>query len=319
MESQKITLPPAPKIEQKETAQDKRTFAVVPLAALRDSKLTPATKAVLAMICSYCNRAGVTHVSQGRIADDMHTSQSQVSKCMGILKQHGYIEILGKHYPMSRGRTIRVIFNPDVSLEDALGIASTEGEDLRPASMRIDDDEQLREIMDKETWTEEELKANKERLARLLIDAFKTPHDKPRMYTPVEGDTMAVKKIKQDIRSRMRQLRKEQYEQDKQSDIPMEDTNTEKISLYTQNEYSDMPDRDIYASEMQPQIKMDYEAIVVLFENELMNGVKSEADLHMCKQLSERGIIESVLIQYIAAHGGETVAQIGTRILGTGC
>jgi len=317
MEGQQITLPAAPKIEQKETAEDKRTFAVVPLAALKDDRLTPGTKAVLAMVCAYCNRAGVTHVSQKRISQDMHTSQSSINRSMQALKKYGYIEQIGKAYPMSRGATIRVVFNPDVTLDDALAIASREGEDLRPAAMRIDDDETVRELMSKETWTEQELRENKERLARLLIDAFKTPHDKPRLYTAVEGDTLAVRKAKQDIRARMRQLRKEDYakEYTERNELPKRDTNINNMCLYTNPISGNISNRDDAQSEIEPAKQLGFEELVVYFENELFNGVKTESDLHTCSLLSERGITETELRRYITAYSGETVTQIGKRIL----
>jgi biotin operon repressor len=319
MEGQQITLPAAPKIEQKDTADDKRTFAVVPLAALKDDRLTPGTKAVLAMVCAYCNRAGVTHVSQKRISQDMHTSQSSINRSMQALKKYGYIEQIGKAYPMSRGATIRVVFNPDVTLDDALAIASREGEDLRPAAMRIDDDEIVRGLMEKETWTEQELRENKERLARLLLDAFKTPYDKPHMYMPVEGDTIAVKRMKQEIRSRMRQMRKDEYQQSNQqtNELPKRDTNINNMCLYTNPISGNMSERDNAQTEIEPAKQLGFDELVVYFENELFNGVKTESDLDMCMQLASHGVTREQLAPYLVAYCGDTVTALGRRVLGT--
>jgi hypothetical protein len=321
MESQKITLPAPPKIEQKPKGEDKRRFAVVPLLALKDARLTPAAKAVLAMVCGYCNRAGVTHVSQKRIAQDMHTSQAAISRCMKSLKKCGYIEQLGTHYPMSRGATIRVVFDPSVSLQDAIGVASREGEDLRPDSMKINDDHLVRELMAKETFTEQELRDNRERLAQLLLHAFKTPNDKPRLYTPAKGDTIAVKKAKQAIRSRMAELRKQQYAEqasEQGNELSNEYRNNKRLCLYTKSVSGNV---DIYQDDqnsIETAQRLGFDELVVYFESELFNGVKSESDLHVCSLLANR-FTRSELQRYVTAHSGETVTQIGNRMLGTGC
>jgi folate-dependent phosphoribosylglycinamide formyltransferase PurN len=118
----------------------------------------------------------------------------------------------------------------------------------------------------------------------------------------------------------MRQLRKEQYAQqaiDKKRNISTEDINTENISLYAQQVYSDISDRDISATGIESADKMGYEELVVYFENELFNGVKTESDLQTCAMLADHGVTRSVLAGYVAAYPGDTVTALGRRVIST--
>ena len=85
--------------------------------------------------------------------------------------------------------------------------------------------------------------------------------------------------------------------------------------MYIQSEYRNIQSDDVLNTDIEPANKMGYEQLVLYFESELCNGVKTESDLHICSLLAERGITRSELERYVTAHSGETVTQIGKRIL----
>jgi hypothetical protein len=277
---------------------------------LKDKRITPTAKVVMSVFCSYCSKAGITHVSQTKVAEDLQIDQSRVSRAMATLQKYGYIEQLGKPFVGIKGKTLRVIYDPEITATDAIAIAGTSDEDdLQPGHTFSDEEQRVWAMTEKETWTEKELRDNKEQLARLLASALKTAEDKPRMYNPVPGDTLAVKKIKQEIRARMRQIKNEGMSQTH--------TNTKEIRLYVNSTSNDSYDDKGCNKGIQPPKRFDYEDIVVLFNNQLFNGVKTERDLQTCALFAERGIDRDVIEQHISAWPTETVTQIGRRILGT--
>jgi predicted XRE-type DNA-binding protein len=325
---EKIRLPEAPSIEIAETAEDARKFAVVPLKALQDNRLSAQARLVLAMVCSYCNRAGITTVSQARVASDLGVDQSRVSRAIKSLAARGYVKVLSKAAVGIKGRTLRVIFDPQVTAEDAIAIAGNrESEDLRTEKMKIEQHAQTIASVDNEHWTAEQIRENKERLARELLKAFKTTNDNPKMYNPVDGDTLAVKKAKQEIRARMRQLRGEELS-NKQSSVDLGAYNEKIENNGNMTQTHRNTKRCLYASgassdemhahtRIQSQKSMAFEDVVFFFENNLFNGVKSEDDLHMCSMLADRGVDRDLLERYSIAHSGQTVTHIGKLILGT--
>jgi len=318
---EKMILPDPPDIQQMEH-QDKRKFSVVPLAMLRDRTLTPTAKVIMCVFCSYCNKAGITHVSQAKVASDLQIDQSRVSRAMANLKRKGYIEYLGKPCSGIKGRTLRVIYDPEITAEDAIAIAGTAAEDdLRPEQTRIEEHAELLAMAEEREWTAEELRANKERLAGMLVKAFKTSADTPKLYNPVKGDTLAVKKAKQEIRARMRQMRAAELSESKDrtedNDMHYAHTNRKKIRLYDNSAYDDNAKTEICTMSIQSANRLDYEAIVVLFEKELKNGVKTETDLDMCMRLSERGVTRDVIMSHVHDASSDTVRVIADRILGT--
>jgi DNA-binding Lrp family transcriptional regulator len=287
---------------------------------MRDAKLTPQAKVVLAMVCSYCNRAGITHVSQTRIAEDLGVDQSRISRAMNNLKRRGYIEAIGKAMPGIRGKTIRVIYEPGITTEDAIGIAGNAREDdLRPEPIKEQQYAELIAMTDRD-WTAEELQANKERLAKMLIDAFKTSVDKPNLYTPVAGDTLAVKKAKQEIRARMRQLRKEGFAQNaynetqKQgSELVTEAYKHKELCFYADK--ASMTEQQVSECDKRIQPAMTYDQVVAYMNAELFEGVKTENDLQGCAWLSDIRVTRDTLHRYITAYPSDTAYQIAKRVI----
>lgn len=189
-----ISLPERPEITQHAAPPDGRKFAVIPFKACADPRLRNAAVRVLAVLCSYANRAGLTYVGQNRIASDLKMHQSAVAREITVLKRCGYIERIKKGWKGTKGETIRVIYGAGISADDAVGIAGSI-EDVRLPDMIEHDNQELTKI-----WTEAEIRDNKARLAGMLAQAFKRPAEaKLDVYKPVKGDTVMVSKIKQGL------------------------------------------------------------------------------------------------------------------------
>jgi hypothetical protein len=137
-----FTLPKAPKIVKKDQQPDQRQIAVMPLKALSDKRLDNQAIRVFGLVCSYANRAGITWVSRQTIANILQVTPQAVSKQVAALKRLGYIEVVRKGFKGQRTETMRVVFNNDISLKDALANASST-EDLRSPQMK---EEELKEM-----------------------------------------------------------------------------------------------------------------------------------------------------------------------------
>lgn len=158
-----------PRVLEKEAPPDRRMVAVVPIRAITDKTLTDACFRTLAVLCSYCNRAGITWVSQKRLADDMKVSRQAITKQLVKLRAAGYVEITRKGFRGERSNTLRVVFDATLSAQDAIAITSGI-EDTRPPDQRKREEE-LRNIMadnDLPDLSPEQIQANMRRLKALL-------------------------------------------------------------------------------------------------------------------------------------------------------
>ena len=172
-------LPKRPRIKPKDAPPDQRKVCVMPIRALTDDKLTDGAVRVLALLCSYCNRAGLTWVSQKRLAEDMKTSRQNITNQLAKLRAAGYVEVVRKGFRGDHTNTLRVIFDPSISAEDAIAMTSNK-EDTRPPSMQEDIDPE-----------------GQKRIAQLISKALKQP-TKPKGYEmPKSGDTRAVREVKE--------------------------------------------------------------------------------------------------------------------------
>lgn len=96
----------------------KRQFVISPIRALYDERLTFGTYKVLCLVCSYCDKKGITWVSQQTLSEDMNVSRQAITNQIIKLRKLGYIEIIKKGHRHSHSNTIRVIFDeaqPNVS------------------------------------------------------------------------------------------------------------------------------------------------------------------------------------------------------------
>jgi len=165
-----FTLPKKkPRVIEKEPLPDQRKYAVVPFGALSDERLHHLSIRVLALICSYANRAGITWVGQTRIGAHLHITKQAVNKAVKQLKQAGYIEVVSRGFRGERADTIRVVFDAKLSAEDAVSVTSSI-EDTRSPEMSKRDKE-IMAIMadnDRPDLTPEEIRANQKRLEQLV-------------------------------------------------------------------------------------------------------------------------------------------------------
>lgn len=160
-----------PKVVEKVAPPDQRKFVVMPIKALTDKRLTDNQVRIFGVLCSYANRAGLTWVSQARIGQDLGISQQAVAKQLKGLVKHGFIEVTSKGFRGERANTIRVIFDEDISQQDAIAVASSK-EDCRPPEMVKREAKEMTSIPDSRPqdpeFTEEQMAANRARLRDML-------------------------------------------------------------------------------------------------------------------------------------------------------
>lgn len=156
-----------PKVVEKVAPPDQRKFAIVPMRALSDQRLHHQTVRVLALVCSYANRAGLTWVGQARIAEHLGVTKQAVNKAMSQLKAMGYLEIVSKGFRGERADTLRVIYDPEIKTEDAIAVASSK-EDCRPPEMVKREAKEMTAKPEEPEFTEEQMAANRSRLREML-------------------------------------------------------------------------------------------------------------------------------------------------------
>jgi DNA-binding MarR family transcriptional regulator len=183
-----FTLPKKPRIKEKDAPPDQRKVCIMPIRALTDERLTDGSVRILALVCSYCNRAGITWVSQKRLAEDMKTSRQNITNQLAKLREHGYVEIIRKGFRGERCNTLRVVFDSSITAEDAIAMTSNK-EDTRPPAIREEQEREASQQIDRE---------GQARIAKLVREALKQPPKKERIM-PTEGQTRTVKKMKEEI------------------------------------------------------------------------------------------------------------------------
>jgi len=99
--------------------KDLRKYSILPFNAVMDKRINR-TRAlhVLAALCSYVDRNGVTFVSQDRLAADLGISRQAVNKQLTILKDLGYWVYAKKRYKDQKTSSVKVIYDPDVTTEE---------------------------------------------------------------------------------------------------------------------------------------------------------------------------------------------------------
>lgn len=180
-------LPKRPRVKEKDPLPDQRKVAVLPFKAVFDERLTPGALQVLAAVCAYCNRAGITWVSQARLASELKITRQAVTNQVAKLRAAGYVEIIKKGYKGQRSNTLRVIYDPTVDAETAMAITSRY-EDIRPPALREEQERQMHEPIDPE---------GQRRIAQLVAKALKNPNPKPERTMPKSGETRAVREVKE--------------------------------------------------------------------------------------------------------------------------
>lgn len=125
-EKTKFNIPKQPKVKIKPAPPDQRQIAVMPLRALKDRSLDNGAIRVLGLLCSYCNRAGITWVGQDRLARDLGVSRPAITRQLIALRKNNYIKTIVQGGKNSHTSTTRVIFNEGIGTDDAMAMVSDE-------------------------------------------------------------------------------------------------------------------------------------------------------------------------------------------------
>ena len=99
-----------------------RQFVISPIRALTDKRLTPYAHQILCLVCSYCNKEGITWVSQKSLSEVMEVSRPAITKQITNLRNLGYIEIIKKGYRNNHSNTLKVIFDEHQPIVDQLEV-----------------------------------------------------------------------------------------------------------------------------------------------------------------------------------------------------
>lgn len=131
-------IPPKPELKKRKTPPRKTQFAIMPLRALTDKRITDRNRTVLAMMSSFASRAGITWVTHKRIGEEFGITRQAIQRMIGKLREYGYIEKISGHKVGIKGTTYRIIYDPKIKAEDAIAIAGN-GLDLEVEDRYRDD------------------------------------------------------------------------------------------------------------------------------------------------------------------------------------
>ncbi len=180
-----FAIPKKPRIFAKDPLPDQRKVSVLPIKAVFDERLHHGSVRVLAALCSYCNRAGITWVSQTRLAKELNITQQAVAKQFKQLRDCGYLETVKKGFKGERTDTLRVIFDKSVDAATAMAVTSSI-EDTRSPAIK----EQQQMEADKE---------GQARVAQAISKVLKQPPKRIKTM-PKSGETVTVKNMKAAIK-----------------------------------------------------------------------------------------------------------------------
>lgn len=131
-------IPPKPALKKRKTPPRKTQFAIMPLRALTDKRITDRNRTVLAMMSSFATRAGITWVTHKRIGEEFSISRQAIQRMVAKLRDTGYIEKVSGHKVGIKGITYRIIYDPKIKAEDAIAIAGN-GIDLEVEEYQKED------------------------------------------------------------------------------------------------------------------------------------------------------------------------------------
>lgn len=204
-EAPKIILPAKrPRIKQRPKPPDLRKFVIMPYRAFTGNRLTNTELRVLGVLCSYCNRAGITWVGQKRIGQDLGVTIQAINRQMSSLKRKGFVQVVRKGCRSIIADTLRVVFDENVSAEEAIAMNSGI-EDCRPPG-QIEEEQYKMERFDEDglpIMTPEKIAENKRRLAETF--AFIEKQNSFQSHEPRSiGDVMQGKTKTRKIRQAKR-------------------------------------------------------------------------------------------------------------------
>ena len=101
-------------------AKDLRAFAVVPIRAIKDPRITPSTLRVLVAFCSYADTMGRTFVSLARIGQDIGLGKTGVSYHSVKLRKLGYLTYCKPFFKGQKSTANRIVYDPSLKLEESI-------------------------------------------------------------------------------------------------------------------------------------------------------------------------------------------------------
>ena len=150
--AQDLRVPLKPPKIVKAPHQDRRKFCVIPYEAVKDWQLPGNSLRYLAAFAAYANPAGITWVSLKRVGQDLGVSHVTVHRHLTKIKARGYMEDLSNSFAGEKAKTRRIIFDQDITPEDAVALNSVR-EDCRDPDMIRKDLQMARKK--KQTTTEQ--------------------------------------------------------------------------------------------------------------------------------------------------------------------
>lgn len=95
-------------------------FAVLPVRAIKDPRLTAKNLRVLAAFCSYADHMGRTFVSLQRVGDDLGLGRRGVHYHVTKLRKSGYMVYCKPFFRNQRSTSNRIVFDPQVKNEETI-------------------------------------------------------------------------------------------------------------------------------------------------------------------------------------------------------
>lgn len=282
----------------------------MPIKVVADKRITDGMFRTLAVLCSYCNRAGITWVSTERMGNDMGVTRQAISKQLVKLQKLGYVEIIKKHAWGRRTATTRVIFDASVSTEDAIALTSAI-EDTRPPFMSQRDQEIMDIMQDNQRpdITPAELERNRKRLEALTKDlkqiASNMTGTNQRGYTmPADGVTKAVKEARAKIKARARKpVSTASYSQ------PVVDsTQPHTVNLESKNLSTNKVD-------MKHDKNISNEDVYRMYERENVNALITESDTRWVNLVVEARASEVDLTKALQSKRGASLTAVCQAVL----
>jgi hypothetical protein len=105
--------------------RDHRRYIVIPYSALTNKKVSNPAFRTLAAFCSYADKAGLTRVSQRRVAQDLKLHTRSVSRHVGELKASKLLKVLSHSYTVGlAGKALQIVFVEGLKANEAQAIAN---------------------------------------------------------------------------------------------------------------------------------------------------------------------------------------------------
>jgi biotin operon repressor len=180
-----IQVPRRPRLRPKDYKPPERKFSVLPARIAYDRTVSDGAIRTLVALTQHCNRAGITWISQAKLADKMGISRTALTTSMAKLRKAGYVQVIRKGFRGHHNNTLRVVYDPAISADEAIAIASS-AEDCRPPA----------QIIEEQDMTPEEQRAKIARMLQGIVKPFGAVQPAKPYKMPKDGETLATKRIR---------------------------------------------------------------------------------------------------------------------------